>query len=186
MSTMSKKIRITEAQYKLLESFNDELTYYKFYTGVVNFLSELLENPSVAQPDENLKSHGITRDKLIQGLIDRNVLVRNNKVTELPSDNGKLNSKMLVKYSVLRKNFERNLHRLHIELCECSRPQVSILDEDGGAALGGFSCSTAMQGTANGVSINSTAGQYDAPVGGIMKRKFWYAGNKENKKSKKK
>lgn len=177
-----RKIRITESQYRLLEEFDKELTYYKFYTSVVSFLEELLANPSEAQPNETLKSHGITRKKLIQGLVDRNIVTRNNKVTEMPSDKGKLSSKMLVKYSVLRKNFERKLHRLHIELCECSKPKVTtMLDEEGMA--GGMSCSFAMQGTGGG-GINSTAGQYDIPLGTPQRKEFWYKGNKQNKKKK--
>lgn len=173
-----KRIRITESQYQLLKEFQDELTYYKFYSGVVDFLNWLLQSPSDAQPNDILKSHGITRKLLIQGLVDRGILTRKNKVVEVPSEDGKMTSKMLAKYSVIRKNFEKKLHRLHIQLCECSKPNVTMLDEDGAASIGGMSCGFAMQGGGS----NPSAGQYDAPVSGVQKRKFWFPDNEDKPK----
>lgn len=183
-----KRIVISESQYRLIKEFQDELTYYKFYTNVLSFLKDLLANPSNAQPSDILTNHGITRDKLIQCLVRRGVVTRNNKVTELEGENGKQESKMLVKYNVLRKDFEKKLHRLHIELCECTKPSITlekleeddILDEEG--SVGGMSCGFAMQG--GGAYPNQ--GQYDVPMGNVQKREFWYQGNKQNKKKGKK
>ena len=188
-----KKILISENQYRLLKEYQNEVTYYKFYTEVLKFLKELLENPSEAEPSDLLKNHGINRKDLIQGLIKRNIITRSNKITELSNEEtGKQESKMLVKYNVLRRDFEKKLHRLHIELCECVKPKVKLaieeeidedmdsLEEDG--SVGGMSCAFAMQGGSMG--NNPSAGQYDVPMGTVQKRDFWLAGNKQNKKKK--
>ena len=188
---MSRRIIISESQYRLIEQHQEEMTYYKFYTEVLKFLKELLSNPAEAQPSEVLKAHGIDRKKLIDGLVDRNIVTRSNKVIEKPnSKTNKEEASMLTKYSVLRKDFERKLHRLHIELCECVKPTVKLLsnesiDEDVDTieeegSIGGMSCSFAMQGS----GTNPNAGQYDVPMGGVQRKGFWYAGNKLNKKKK--
>lgn len=185
MPVMRKKIIISESQYRLLEEYQDEVTYYKFYTEVLKFLKELLSEPSKAEPSKVLKEHGITRQSLIKKLKDEGILTQTHKVTE---EDGK--SKMNVKYSVLRKDFEKKLHRLHTDLCECVKPQVKnvsfesideedTLEEEGMA--GGMSCGFAMQGG----GTNPNAGQYDAPLGDVQHREFWFAGNKLNKKKKK-
>lgn len=178
---MKNRIFITESQCRLLEAFRDELTYYKFYVEVLKFLKELLASPSTAQPSATLKSHDITREKLLQGLIDRSIVTRNNKVTEMPkADSDKKESKMLVKYNVLRKDFEKKLHRLHLELCECVKPKIrreeDVIEEEG--SMGGMSCGFAMQGG----GTNPNAGQYDAPVNGVQRRKFWFPKEKKGKK----
>lgn len=182
-----KKVIITESQYRLLEEYQDEVTYYKFYTEVLKFLKDLLANPAQAQPSSVLKSHNINREKLIQGLVKRGIIVRANKITEVPNEKTKkVESSMRVKYSVLRKDFEKKLHRLHIELCECVKPKVKqtldkdTLEEEG--SVGGMSCGFAMQGG----GYAPTEGQYDAPLGDVVHRDFWFAGNKQNKKKKKK
>ncbi len=187
MPTM-KRIIISETQYRLFEEYQNELTFEKFRYEVLSFLKDLLEDPSNAKISEVLRSHNIDRSNLIQNMIDRGILTRNNKVTEMPSKNGKQKASMLVKYSVLRKNFDKKLHRLYIELCECTKPKLTIennedngiLDEDG--SIGGMSCGFAMQGG----GANPDAGQYTVPMGAVQKRKFWYKGNEENKKSSKK
>ena len=184
---MSKRIIVTESQYRLLKEYQDELTYYKFYVDVLRFLKELLDNPSDAKVSDVLKNHGITREKLIQGLVDRNVLSRKNKVIEVPKgEKGKMTSKMLVKYSVLRKNFEKNLHKLHIELCECVKPSVLRLEneEDFGTleeeGMGGaMSCGNALQG--GGTSFES--GEFVQPIAQVQRREIY---NPKPKKKKKK
>lgn len=192
MPAMNRKVIINESQYKLFEEYQDEVTYYKFYTEVLKFLKDLLADPSSAQPSEVLQAHGINRKELLDGLLERNIITRSNKVTEKPNPKtGKEEASTLAKYSVLRKNFERKLHRLHIELCECVKPSVkklsleevdedTTLEEEG--SVGGMSCGFAMQGGGQ----NPSAGQYDVPLGDVQHRDFWFAGNKLNKKKSKK
>ena len=57
-----------------------EITYYRFTSEVRAFLSKLLKDPIKAQPSKYLKDRDITRKKLIDDLLKRDVLERHEKI----------------------------------------------------------------------------------------------------------
>lgn len=96
---MKKKIYITESQFHMLVKEQEELTFYSFYNSVLSFIKELRQTPSSAKVDKTLESNGITREKLINSLIENGVLSRKqNKPIEVEGENGKKTAKWAVKY----------------------------------------------------------------------------------------
>ena len=106
-------IYITEEQLKTLRESEEEVTFYEFFTGVKNYLRDLLINPIEAEPSDLFKKHGISKSQLLTKLIERGIVSRTENVDEPNDGNGKMFSMYHVKYSIPRKNFEQKIHRLY-------------------------------------------------------------------------
>ena len=152
------KIIITEEQIELLKNnIDNEITYYQYFNAIKSFLKELLTDPINAQVDELFINNGYDKKTLLKKLIDRNVIIRKEKIKELPySPNGKKTSKMIISYDIPKKNFNRKLKRIFIELFN-----TKIVSEDGCAGMGGA--------TSANVSADAS---YEVPFGQIQRRKI--------------
>lgn len=127
-----------------------ETTYYRFLSEVRAFLSKLMRDPINAKVSAYLKERDITRTKLIKDLIDRGVLVRNEKILT-PDKTGEKDVKYSVKYSVKKKNFETKIKRIYIKYFDKNEPEkLNEEGEGGGEALGGTSSFSAGADTTRG------------------------------------
>ena len=95
----------------------EEITYFRFMSEVRAFLSKLLKDPVKAQPSAYLKNRDITRKKLVDELLKRDVLERHEKILD-PTNSDEKEAKYVVKFKVHKKDFEKRIHRIYIKYFE--------------------------------------------------------------------
>ena len=156
-----KKIIFNENKLSLFESIDEEVTYYRFLSHIKSFLKGLLENPSSAKPDSLLLSKGLNRNKLIDLLLRRGIITRDESIDDKNEEN---NVSYLVKYNIPKKNFDKKIKRLYTKIFEVNVPQVKennqIVNEDGEAGMGG-------------ATNASSSGQFSQPVFPMQRRKIY-------------
>ena len=59
------KVYINEDKLFLIKESEEEVTFYKFFTEVKNFLQDLLDDPINAKPSGFFKSHDISKSVLL-------------------------------------------------------------------------------------------------------------------------
>lgn len=96
---------------------SEETTYFRFMSEVRAFLSKLLKDPIKAQPSKYLKDRDITRKKLIDELLRRDVLERHEKILD-PTNSDEKEAKYVVKFKVHKKDFEKRIRRIYIKYFE--------------------------------------------------------------------
>lgn len=155
-----------------------ETTYYRFLSEVRAFLSKLMKDPIRAKVSAYLKDRDITRTKLIKELMNRGVLVRNEKILT-PDKTGEKDVKYSVKYNVVKKNFETKVKRIYTKFFEKNEPE-KVNECDGGGDCGG----EALGGTSSfSVGADTTRGDvgYDTVLGRLARP--GYNSNRKKKKS---
>ena len=115
---------------------NMETTFHAFKSNVRAFLSSLLKDPINTKPNKFLKDRGMSKQKLINILLKRDVIRRHEKIDDKDKENNNIN--YVVKYNVVRKDFERKLKRIYNKYFE--KNEEKELDEATacGAASGAF------------------------------------------------
>jgi hypothetical protein len=127
-----KESRIIVISEETMREINDKyrMTEEKFFNGVKKFLSCLLSDPVNADTSERFKAHGLDRNKLIGILKEKGILSKRQRINDKDENGDFKPATMRVKYMVAKKDFERKLKRLYIELFEKNKP---INEEDGGS-----------------------------------------------------
>ena len=144
-----------------MEYLNRDITFYDFLSHTKAFLKELLSNPIGADIDSYLTENGLTRENLLELLMEKNIIERETKIDDI---NG--SDSYLVSYKIPKRNFERKMRRLFSQLFEKHEIAESLISEEGGGAA---SCGSAMQGGGS----NPDAGQYVQPFGKVQRRKIY-------------
>jgi hypothetical protein len=83
-----------------------EVTYYRFLSEIKAFLAKLLGDPIKAEPSKYLRDLGFTRSRIINLLIKKDILERNEKILT-PDKTGAKKVKYSVSFKVKKKNFDR-------------------------------------------------------------------------------
>lgn len=127
-----KESRIIVISEETMREINDKyrMTEEKFFNGVKKFLSCLLSDPVNADTSERFKAHGLDRNKLISILKEKGILSKKQRINDKDENGDFKPATMRVKYMVAKKDFERKLKRLYIELFEKNK---SINEEEGGS-----------------------------------------------------
>jgi len=111
------KIYLSENKLIMLkESENEEkeeVTFYKFFTEVKNFLKKLLDDPINAKPGSFFKENNISKSKLLNKLLDKGIIRKKENIDEPNDADGKMKSMHYLQYMIPKKNFEQNIHRLY-------------------------------------------------------------------------
>lgn len=188
--TRGKVFIVNERQAKIL-SEGSCLTHYRFVNNVGKFLESLLQDPINSKPGYELESNGLDRRKLLGKLIDRGIVKRQSKLTEI---DGK--SVIKVKYTVPKEGFKEKLNRLYIDITGDnvgleSKP-INEDGESGGAISGGdcgFGCDMANSGsgatTCSTVSGDGKGMGFIQPISNqIITRGSFYATRGKKKKKK--
>lgn len=133
----------------------EETTFHAFYLNIRIFLSDLLKKPFNAEPSKYLKDRGFTKTRLINLLLKKGIITRNEKVV-VNGDTDKKKVEHQIKYSVKRNNFERNLKRIHTQFFEKNLPEK--INEDGccgmlGGATSADNCNNSAPITPIGTQI---------------------------------
>lgn len=120
-------------------SLHKEMTKYAFISHMEDYMKQLLKDPIHADTDDFLKYHKITGPKALSLLLNtpdpkdpsmaimmRKITIKNNGV----DDNGKqLPDSYTVKYSIPRKNYNKKMRNLYINLFESNIIQNSPINE---------------------------------------------------------
>ena len=127
-----KESRIIVISEETMREINDKyrMTEEKFFNGVKKFLSCLLSDPVNADTSERFKAHDLDRNKLIGILKEKGILSKRQRINDKDENGDFKPATMRVKYMVAKKDFERKLKRLYIELFEKNKP---INEEEGGS-----------------------------------------------------
>jgi len=108
------KIYLDESKLILIkESEEEEVTFYKFFTEVKNFIKDLLDDPIGAKPSGFFKAHGISKSILLNKMLDRDIVSKKENIDEPNDADGNMKSMHHLQYRVPRKNFEQKIKRLY-------------------------------------------------------------------------
>jgi predicted transcriptional regulator len=158
-----KTIYVNKELFKeAMDYLNRDITFYEFLSYTKAFLKQLLSNPTGADIEPYLKENGLTRESLLNSLMNKGIVERETKIDEV---NG--SDKFSISYRIPKKNFERKMRRLFSQLFEKNEISESIITEDGEG--GATSCGSAMQGGGS----NPDAGQFLQPIGKVQRRKIY-------------
>lgn len=105
-----------------------EVTYYRFLSEIKAFLGKLLANPIKAEPSKYLKDLGFTRSRIINLLMKKDILERNEKILT-PDKTGAKKVKYSVTFKVKKKNFERIMRRIYTRYFEKNLPEKEPINE---------------------------------------------------------
>ena len=108
-----KRVIINETCLPLLKESQEEVTFFKFFTEVKDFIKCLLSDPLHAKPNDFFKAHGISRSVLINRMLDKNILTKKESINEPYDADGKKQSRHTLVYKVPKKNFERKMRRIY-------------------------------------------------------------------------
>ena len=126
-----------------------EISEYKFYSTIKKFLGNLLTDPVNASAPFLLRCHDLDKARLIKLLLSKGIIEKEERIEDKYGDSGTKTVTMIIKYKVPKKDFDRKLKKLYIELFEENLPIL----EDGATGC-------------------DSSGQYSAPLFGVYKRTF--------------
>lgn len=106
----NKLLLIKEAEE---EKEKEEVTFYKFFTEVKNFLKKLLDDPIGAKPSKFFKENDISKKKLLNKMLDRGIIKKKETIDEPNDADGNKKSMHYLSYSIPKKDFERKIKRLY-------------------------------------------------------------------------
>lgn len=116
-----------------------EMTRYAFISHIEDYLKQLLKDPLHADTDEFLKYHGFSGPKVLSLLLKRSnpedsnsaIVIKTVKIKDNGFDeNGKrLKDDFIVKYKIPRKDYNKKMRSLYINLFESNIIEDSPLNE---------------------------------------------------------
>lgn len=133
-----------------------EMTEHKFHTHIRKFISDLLQDSVNAQPSDLFKFYGFNRSNLLKYLQKHNIIQRQERISDRDENGNPKKATMMVKfrkhpdiiqskenvdYKCPKKNFDRKLEKLYIDMFEKNLPErkkkvenKEIQECDGGGA----------------------------------------------------
>lgn len=117
-----KTIKLNESQLGDLSDAT-KLTEYKFYNNVQRFLSDLLRDPVGSKVPFLLQANNISRNQLLYHLKSNGIINRFQKISDKDSQGNPKTAKMVIKYSVPKKDFAKKMKRLFIDLVAKNVPE---------------------------------------------------------------
>ena len=148
-----KTIKLNESQLNELSDAT-KLTEYKFYNNVQRFLSDLLKDPVGAKVPFLLQANNIARNQLLYHLKSNGIINRYQKISDKDSRGNPKTARMIIKYSVPKKDFAKKMKRLFIDLVAKNVPEKieKMISEDLGKDIDECDCGGAMGATAGNES----------------------------------
>lgn len=164
-----KTVKLNESQLNELSDAT-KLTEYKFYNNVQRFLSDLLKDPVGAKVPFLLQANNIARNQLLYHLKSNGIINRYQKISDKDSRGNPKTARMIIKYSVPKKDFAKKMKRLFIDLVAKNVPEKieKMISEDLGKDIDECDCGGAMGATAG----NESMGQFSQPLFGVQRRKM--------------
>lgn len=164
-----KTVKLNESQLNELSDAT-KLTEYKFYNNVQRFLSDLLKDPVGAKVPFLLQANNIARNQLLYHLKSNGIINRYQKISDKDSRGNPKTARMIIKYSVPKKDFAKKMKRLFIDLVAKNVPEKieKMISEDLGKDIDECDCGNAMGATAG----NESMGQFLTSLSGVQRRKM--------------
>ena len=164
-----KTVKLNESQLNELSDAT-KLTEYKFYNNVQRFLSDLLKDPVGAKVPFLLQANNIARNQLLYHLKSNGIINRYQKISDKDSRGNPKTARMIIKYSVPKKDFAKKMKRLFIDLVAKNVPEKieKMISENLGKDIDECDCGGAMGATAG----NESMGQFSQPLFGVQRRKM--------------
>ena len=163
----SKKIIVGENAIKVFEAIENEMTYYSFLSNVKSFLKDLLNNPSTAKPSMELKAKGLNRSKLLYYLINKGIITRDEKIVDEDENGNPQTAVMSVKYKIPKKDFERKMQKLYINLFEKNLPEPECSNFKDDMTI------MKMEDGGDGATNAASSGQFSQPVFDVQRREIY-------------
>lgn len=109
------KVIIKEDKLLLIKEAEEkkEVTFYRFFTDVKNFLKKLLDDPIGAKPGDMFKENGISRNDLLNKMLERGIIKKKENIDEPNDADGNMKSMHYLSYSIPKKDFEHKIKRLY-------------------------------------------------------------------------
>lgn len=107
------KIYLREDKLMLIKESEEDVTFFKFFTEVKNFIRDLLDDPIEAKPSGFFKTHGISRSLLLNKMLDKDIINKKENIDEPNDADGNKKSMHYIQYKVPKKNFEKKIKRLY-------------------------------------------------------------------------
>lgn len=159
-----KTIYVNKELFKeAMDYLNRDITFYEFLSYTKAFLKQLLSNPTGADIEPYLRENGLTRESLLNSLMNKGIIERETKIDEV---NG--SDKFSISYRIPKKNFERKMRRLFSQLFEKNEISESIITEDGEGG-GATTCGLVMQGG----GPNPDDGQFLQSISKVQGKKIY-------------
>ena len=127
--------------------------FYRFYSEIRVFLSDLKRDPIGCSVSQYLKDRRLTKKKLIEDMLKFNILSRTEKI----ADNEENKPTYHVKYTINGKNFERKVRRLFTKYFEKNEPKKDIEECDCAGATSAASSGAFVGPLGKGTVIRKTA-----------------------------
>lgn len=99
-----------------------ETTFGRFYGEVRGFISDLFRNPIKCTVSKYLKERGFSKQKLINELLERGIIIRNERVSDA-TDSDFDKPTYTVKYKLSKNQFETKVKRMYSKHFEKSLPK---------------------------------------------------------------
>lgn len=163
----SKKIIVGENAIKVFEAIENEMTYYSFLSNIKSFLKDLLNNPSTAKPSMELKAKGLNRSKLLSYLINKGIITRDEKIVDEDENGNPQTAVMSVKYKIPKKDFERKIQKLYINLFEKNLPEQECSNFKDNMTI------MKMEDGGDGATNATSSGQFSQPVFDVQRREIY-------------
>lgn len=87
---------------------DNEITFYKFYSGIRYFLSELLKKPIEVKLPSFLVEKGMDKDIIINYFIKNGIIERHEKILDR-TNSDETEAKYVVRYKVKKEGFEEKM-----------------------------------------------------------------------------
>jgi hypothetical protein len=191
---MSKKIFITESQLRSLNEYseNRKITKYAFRNNIISFIKSLMKNPTQPSLPNELKEKGLTSDFIIKHLLTKEIIKKENKVSE---DDGK--SVYTIQYKVPKRNFESKIDSFYDEMISDGtliREEVDVDGIDSMLNNNGIDSDEKMPVNEDGATScagvgaigdgSDSSGEYTTPLfGKPISRTFYQGGKIKTKKT---
>lgn len=117
-----KTLKLNEGQLNELAEAT-KLTEYKFYNNVQRFLSDLLKDPVGAKVPFLLQANNIARNQLLYHLKSNGIINRYQKISDKDSQGNPKTARMIIKYSVPKKDFAKKMKKLFITMVAKNVPE---------------------------------------------------------------
>lgn len=168
------RIRITEDKLMLLKESQEEVTFYGFLTALQKFMRD-----PFGDPGDLFLSHGINRDKLLNGIEKVGLMSKKDSIDERePEGQNKKQAFFTRSYTVSEEDFQKKAEKLYKSLFPDGRLLEGRLFEAGATACGSIG---AVSGPLNSGEGNGY--EYDVPFG--MQRRSIYSPRKKKKRRRK-
>lgn len=156
-----------------------EMTRYAFISHMEDFMKQLLKDPTKADTDDFLKSHGLDGPEALKLLLKKtdpndensSILIKKTSIKDngVDDDGKRIPDSFTVVYKIPRKDYNKKMRNLYISKYESNIINECPINEDGeGGAIGG-------DGATDGATNASASGQFVQPLfGKPIKRKTLY------------